>query len=65
MADVEPSVSVLVREYVEIKYAASPAGSNKVIFPLSETQDVLVDLAQLLKHDAPPVKVIGPGGTQV
>ena len=65
MADTEPQVTVLVREYVEITYAASPKGKDKVIFPREEVNDMVVSLASLLPNDGPPVKTRGPGSTGV
>jgi len=56
MSGTEPQVTLLVRKYVEIEYAAAPGGHNKVIFPLRELSDVVVQLASLLPSDAPPVK---------
>lgn len=61
--DSEPQVSIITRQYVEIGYTFPDGHGSKVIMPLSEVNDVVVELASLLKSDAPPVIHRGPGST--
>lgn len=61
--DTEPTVTVITRQYVEIGYTFPDGHGSKVVMPLSEVNDVVVELASLLKSDAPAIQHIGPGST--
>lgn len=42
----EPKVSVIVKEYIEIQY-----GNKKIVFPMDEAVDVLKGISSKLPRD--------------
>ena len=50
----EPKVTVITRQYVEISKTTAQGVTTKVIFPIDEVSDLVVQLAKLLPSDVPP-----------